>query len=154
MDAANHNGGTPNQPNEEINNSMDIDQPWPDMPNKDVNNNSSTQEHTRVPCPIGTAGRHFNLQREMGLQSDCGLYNQIQQETCWAFNQAGLPLLPFKQQDPQTIFAITQAMKERFPFLGKFVRPAVWPVIDMIKLLLRNHCAYHTAMGIALPMVN
>jgi hypothetical protein len=36
------------------------------------------QTLTKVPRPFGTAGRHFNLQREMGLESDRGLYNQIQ----------------------------------------------------------------------------
>lgn len=45
-------------------------------------------------------------------------------------------------------------MKERFPLLGKFVRPAVWPVIEMIKLLLRNRRAYHKAMGIPSSGIN
>lgn len=37
--------------------------------------------------------------------------------------------------------------QEQHPYLARFVRPAAWPVLEMIKLLLRNQRAYMKATG-------
>ncbi|KAF8593311.1 hypothetical protein BDV93DRAFT_566687 [Ceratobasidium sp. AG-I] len=103
---------------------------------------------SKIAKPKGSAGKNWNLKAKMGMAGFDTQYKAIHRTVLRLVANAHLnPSVEFRRQDPLLIGAICRAALEEHPFLSRFILPATWPALEMIKVLLRNQRAYIVAQG-------
>jgi len=103
--------------------------------------------------PKGTAGRHFNLQKEMKLDGKDAIYNKIRYKVIEIAKDNGLRLdTTIRYQPPMVLGTIITLAMLEIPHLANFQDG--WPVKDFLQQFLQNHGNYRRRMGYDKPASN